>query len=129
MTEILHYACRTASFRMTSIKFRLFGSTSTIAHISLRGLGGFDGIVQGLAGVEWLLHYAPAVVVVAETDGRVVVEIAGVEGGADFVERSPAPGESYVGEIALLADAGDLQQLFFSSGDGEARLLVVSRRQ
>src|SRR5580704_6514931 len=49
--------------------------------------------------------------------------VAGIESGADFVERNPSPGELYVGVVALFGDAGDGQQ--FSASDGNRERLLV----
>ena len=62
---------------------------------------------------------APAIVVVAKADGRFVLQVGGVEGGADFVKGNPFPGEVDVGNVVLFADAGDGDEL--PAGDGDAK--------
>ena len=65
------------------------------------GLGVFEGFVEGLRYMGSAQHDAPAVVVFAESDRGFVMQIAGVEGGADFVERSPFPREVDIGSVGV----------------------------
>src|SRR5579859_3640014 len=63
------------------------------------------------------LRDAPAIVIVAKSDGGGVAQIGGVECGADFVQRDPLPGELDIGLSSLFADSGNFHE--FPSGHGK----------
>ena len=74
-------------------------------------LGIIERLVERLTGA-WGVGFeqTPAVVVVLHGDPRFVLQTTYVEGGTDFILRSPAPGEFDIGDVAVLADAGDAYQ-------------------
>jgi len=74
---------------------------------SLDGLGVFEGVVHGLCGMRNALRDAPAIVIVAKSDGGGVAQVGGVERGADFVQRDPLPGEVDIGLSSVFADSGN----------------------
>ena len=58
------------------------------------------------------------------------MQVAGIERGADLVQRNPSPGEIYVGDGALFADAGDGHEFASSDGDQEQRFGgLIGRKQ
>ena len=70
----------------------------------------------------------PAIVVAAECGGGAIAEIGAVEGGADFVEGIPAPGEIDFGVYALPGDTRDQNKLALGGEDGDAFLLRLAGR-
>src|ERR1051326_5480074 len=90
---------------------------------SLDGLGVFKGVVHGLYGMRNALRDAPAIVIVAKSDGRGVAQVCGIQRGADFVQRDPLPGELDIGLSSLFADSGNFDE--FPSRDGKRERRAV----
>ena len=91
-------------------------------------LGIPERVVERLRRSRHALHDAPAIIVGAESDGRFVVNVTGVERGSDFVQGNPSPCEIHVGHVALLADAGNADQFPSCDRDRERRLASFFRR-
>src|SRR5580693_6169404 len=72
------------------------------------------------------LHEAPAVVIAAKACGGAVAGVAGVDNGTELIQRIPFPGELYIGNGALLGDAGDGNQLAFGGGNAEGLFFGVT---
>src|SRR5579863_5044570 len=79
----------------------------------------FERVVEWLSGVYRAGDDAPAVVKVAKSDRRFVVQVARIKGGADFVQRNPPPGKFDIRCASLLADADDRNQFPSGRWDGE----------
>jgi len=53
------------------------------------------------------------------------VEFAGEESVSDFVERDPLPGKLDIGNVVLLADAGDGDEFALGGGNGDRGLAGI----
>ena len=73
------------------------------------------------------LHHAPAIVIAKKDCSGAVVDVAGVEDRADFIQRNPFPGKFDIGDVALLGDAGDRNQLAARGGNVKGLRLRIGR--
>jgi hypothetical protein len=69
------------------------------------------------------LDNSPTVVVSVKSSGGAIAHVTGVDGGANFVQGNPSPGEFDIGHAAQLADTGDSDE--FAPGDRNAEYLLV----
>src|SRR4029077_929493 len=94
----------TRSILCRSILARSTFAPSIFCRRSRRRLGVLEGVVEPLPGTKCARGEddAPAVIIVAKLDCRVVTHIPGVKRGPNLVERDPSPREVDVGHIALL---------------------------
>ena len=92
-------------------------------------LGVLESIVEGLGWMWGAADDAPSIVIVAEGGGGAVAQVGVIDGGADFVERIPAPGEFNFGGGPLGRNAGDGHQFSSSGEDVEGFILGVGGRE
>jgi hypothetical protein len=88
----------------------------------LSGLGGFQGVFEGLGGVGCAAGDTPSVVEVAEGGDGAVMDIWVIDGSANFIERIPVPGEFDFGGVALFRNASDGDEFPSGGEDVEAIL-------
>src|SRR5208283_1701799 len=95
---------------MTMFESREDNVLKGIGHSWGRRLRVAQRFVQGLAAGDALFHYAPAIVIATESYGRAVVDSGVVKCRAHLIDGNPTPDELDIGEVAGLADSGNVHE-------------------